>query len=107
VTAEGGPNPAALLAGLEHAAEQPITEFDHVLLDLSSDLGRRVDRVLQVVFEVPAQPFQFLNAQVEPDLSRCRRLRPVTFDGDIDLVKAWNGGGPLDQLECAHRHQSR
>src|SRR5438105_1442415 len=59
------PQIARVVARLKDVFEKYRADLDQALLDARGDLWRRVERVLQEVFEIPAQVFVVLRREVE------------------------------------------
>ena len=60
-----GPQLTGVVVGVKHGPEKLCPDLGHALLDAGSDGGRRVEWVLQKVFQVPAQVFLVLRAELE------------------------------------------
>jgi len=64
----------------ENRAKQLGPDLIHAGLDARGDLGRGVERILQVVFQVPAQVFLILRFQLEFELPRVLAPLAVGFE---------------------------
>src|SRR5207249_4090440 len=87
---------------LKYGAKQLLADLFHPALDASGDAGRGIERILKVIFQVPAQVFLVLRAQSKGKLGNSGMPGCVGFfKNEVDLVPAlvyWAVG----EAKCMH-----
>src|ERR1700694_4045518 len=79
-----------------------MADLFHPALDASGDAGSGIERVLQVIFQVPAQVFLVLRAQRKGKLGSSSMPGPIGFfKNEVDLVPAWVYRA-VGEAKCMH-----
>jgi hypothetical protein len=96
------PDAAAILAGLEQLAEQALADGAHAPFDFGGLARRRVERVLQIVFEVPGQFSLLALIEGKGEAAPCGAAGDIgTLQFHIDL-ELTIGKALLGQAEDRH-----
>ena len=92
VGAQGGPQVAGVVVGLEDGAEQLVAHVGQPLFDAGGDGRGGVPGVLQEIFQIPAQVFAVLGGEGEGENGRGFLGQAVSFQAQAGAVLVFLDG---------------